>query len=42
MDIRVVGSNMEVGKSLTQHVKERLETSIRKYFDNAEISFNKA
>jgi ribosomal subunit interface protein len=35
MDIRVVGSNMEVGKSLTQHVRERLETSIRKYFDNA-------
>lgn len=35
MDIRVVGSNMEVGNSLTKHVKERLETSIRKYFDNA-------
>lgn len=35
MDIRVVGSNMEVGESLTNHVKERLQTSVKKYFENA-------
>ena len=35
MDIRVVGSNMEIGSALTKHVKERLETSVKKYFENA-------
>lgn len=35
MDIRVVGSNMEVGDSLSKHVKERLENSVTKYFSNA-------
>lgn len=35
MDIRVVGSNMEVGNSLEQHVRERLEVSVKKYFENA-------
>lgn len=35
MDIRVVGSNMDVGESLTKHVRERLENSVKKYFENA-------
>ena len=35
MDIRVVGSNMEIGKSLEGHVKDRLEISVKKYFENA-------
>jgi ribosomal subunit interface protein len=35
MDIRVVGSNMEIGNSLEKHVRERLEISVKKYFDNA-------
>ncbi len=35
MDIRIVGANMEVGSSLTKHVRERLEHSVKKYFDNA-------
>ncbi len=35
MDIRVLGSNMEVGESLIKHVRERLEVSVTKYFENA-------
>ncbi|MDA9231187.1 ribosome-associated translation inhibitor RaiA [Rickettsiales bacterium] len=35
MDIRVVGSNMEVGASLTNHVTSRLEVNVKKYFNNA-------
>lgn len=35
MKIRVIGSNIEVGQSLTQHVEEHLEKSVTKYFDQA-------
>jgi ribosomal subunit interface protein len=35
MNIRVMGSNMEVGGSLTSHVTERLEANVKKYFNNA-------
>lgn len=44
MDIRVQGSNMEIGNSLTNHVKERLNDVVKKYFDtavNADIFFAK-
>jgi ribosomal subunit interface protein len=35
MDIKVVGSNMEIGSALTNHVKDRLELNVKKYFVNA-------
>jgi ribosomal subunit interface protein len=44
MDIRVLGSNMEVGDALTIHAKENLEKHVRKYFDtaiNADVHFSK-
>lgn len=44
MQIRVIGSNIEVGQSLTEFVKEHLESSVKKYFENAidsEVHFSK-
>lgn len=44
MQVRVMGSNIEVGQSLTQFVEESLEKQVRKYFDNAvnaEVHFSK-
>ncbi len=35
MQVRVIGSNMEVGQSLTQFVEEHLTKSVKKYFDKA-------
>lgn len=35
MDIRVLGSNMEVGQSLTNYVEENLSKSVKKYFEKA-------
>ncbi len=44
MQIRVLGSNIEVGQSLTQYVEENLAKSVQKYFEkavNAEVHFSK-
>ena len=44
MQVRVVGSNMDVGQSLTQFVEENLQKSVKKYFDkavNADVHFSK-
>lgn len=44
MQIRVIGSNIDVGSSLTQYVQENLEKTVTKYFDkavNAEVHFSK-
>jgi ribosomal subunit interface protein len=44
MQVRVVGSNMDVGQALTQFVEENLTKSVKKYFDkavNAEVHFVK-
>ena len=44
MKIRVVGSNMDVGQSLTSYVEENLAKSVTKYFDvavDAEVHFTK-
>jgi ribosomal subunit interface protein len=44
MQIRVIGSNMDVGQSLTSYVEENLAKSVKKYFDkalNAELHFVK-
>ncbi len=35
MQVRVIGSNMEIGQSLTQFVEEHLVKSVTKYFDKA-------
>jgi len=44
MEIRVLGSNIEVGDSLTEFAKDHLEKMVKKYFENAvklEIHFKK-
>lgn len=44
MQIRVTGTNIEVGQSLTQYVQENLEREVKKYFENAidaEVFFSK-
>ena len=44
MQIRTIGANMDVGDSLTNHVKENLEKEIVKYFDgavDAQVNFSK-
>lgn len=44
MHIRVIGSNMDIGQSLTSFVEENLEKSVRKYFDtaiHADVHFSK-
>jgi ribosomal subunit interface protein len=44
MHINVIGSNMEVGKSLTSYVEEHITKAVTKYFDkaiNSEVHFSK-
>jgi len=44
MQTRVIGSNMEVGQSLTEFASENLEKSVKKYFEKAvssEVHFTK-
>lgn len=44
MDIRVLGSNMEVGGALTNYVQEHLNRHVKKYFDTAvfaDVHFSK-
>ena len=44
MQVRVVGSNMDIGQSLTSYVEEHLVKSVKKYFDkavNADVHFSK-
>jgi ribosomal subunit interface protein len=44
MQIRVLGSNIDIGQSLTQYVEEHLEKSVTKYFDKAvtaDVHFSK-
>lgn len=45
MQIRVMGSGIDVGQSLTQYVEENLAKAVTKYFDkavNAEVHFSKS
>ena len=45
MDIRVIGSNIEIGEALTQYVEENLAKSVKKYFEkavNAVVHFSKS
>ena len=45
MDISITGKNMDVGDSLTTHVKEHLTASVTKYFSqaiDASINFSKS
>lgn len=35
MQIRVLGSNIDLGSSLTEFVNEHIEKSVKKYFENA-------
>lgn len=44
MQVRIIGSNMEVGQALTEFATEHLESSVKKYFENAidaEVHFAK-
>jgi ribosomal subunit interface protein len=44
MQIRVIGSHMDIGQALTSHVEEHLAKNVTKYFDkavNAEVHFSK-
>jgi ribosomal subunit interface protein len=44
MDIRVIGSNMDVGESLKQYVEEHVNRHVTKYFDTAifaDVHFSK-
>jgi len=44
MQVRVMGSNMDIGQALTQYVEENLTKAVTKYFDkavNAEVHFVK-
>ena len=44
MKVRVIGSNIEVGESLTSFVEEHLTKEVTKYFENAfdaEVKFSK-
>ena len=44
MQINIIGSNIEVGKSLTTYVEENLEKAVTKYFENAvsaDVHFSK-
>ena len=44
MQIRISGSNMEVGQSLTHYAQEHLDKAVKKYFDkavNSEVHFHK-
>lgn len=44
MQVRILGSNMEVGQSLTEYATENLNKDVKKYFENAvdaEVHFSK-
>ena len=44
MQVRVVGSNMDIGQALTSYVEEHLAKTVTKYFDkaiDAEVHFSK-
>ncbi|MDB2550388.1 ribosome-associated translation inhibitor RaiA [Rickettsiales bacterium] len=44
MQIRTIGANMEIGNSLTDHVRENLEKEVTKYFSeaiDAQVNFSK-
>lgn len=44
MDIRVIGSNMDIGESLEAYVKEHVDRHVTKYFDTAifaDVHFSK-
>ena len=44
MQIRTIGANMEIGDSLTDHVKENLQKEVTKYFSgaiDAQVNFSK-
>lgn len=44
MQVKVTGSNMEVGSALTKHVEEHLIRSVKKYFEkavSADVHFSK-
>ncbi|MFT4718489.1 MAG: ribosomal subunit interface protein [Rickettsiales bacterium] len=44
MNIRTIGANMEIGNSLTNHVRDSLEKEVTKYFSraiDAQVSFSK-
>ena len=44
MDIQVSGKNMELGEALQEHVTEKLDEGVRKYFDRgatANVTFTK-
>jgi ribosomal subunit interface protein len=44
MDIRILGSNMDIGSALTQYATEHLNRHIKKYFDtsiSADVHFSK-
>jgi len=44
MQIRTIGANIEIGASLTDHVKENLEKEVTKYFNGAieaQVNFSK-
>jgi ribosomal subunit interface protein len=44
MKIKILGSHMDVGESLTSYVEEHLKKAVKKYFDtaiSAEVHFSK-
>ena len=44
MQIRVLGSNVDVGDSLTQYIQEHLDKTVKKFFEkavNSEVHFKK-
>ncbi len=44
MKVRIIGSNIDIGESLTKFVEDHLNKSVKKYFDtaiNAEVHFTK-
>lgn len=44
MQVNIIGSNMDVGKSLTEYAKEHITKAVTKYFDQAihsEVHFSK-
>ena len=44
MQIRVLGSNVDVGEALTKNVQEQLDKTVKKFFEKAvssEVHFKK-
>jgi len=44
MKVRVIGANIEIGDSLSDHVEQNLEKTVKKYFENAissEVHFHR-